>query len=170
VRIPWGFKGPHDFGWGTTPYAWMRRGQYFLNLDAGNLGLLCGWDRQAVEAGLVPAVVVVGLDADEAALAGALLEYNPWLAHTFAVDGARGRKWFFAVGGPDAAKCPRSCKIKRLDPRTGELVEVWVTTEMSGNGDERQRIGLGAEFPHNASVSPFPFGSQFSGRRHNGER
>jgi len=103
VPISFGFKGPHLPGWNKVSLEEIRDYDYRLLLDAGNIGLLCGWNGVAI---------IVGLDADDEALRGELLRCNPWLRTTFAVEGRPGRmKWFFEVTGPTAEKCLRSTKI-----------------------------------------------------------
>ena len=114
VPIPWAFKGPHTPNWELTPYALMRQPKYYLDLDGGNLGLLCGWDWAAVQAKLAPPVVTICCDADDPDLAAASLQANPWLAQTFSVSGQANRaKWFFGVTGAGAERCLNSTKIVR---------------------------------------------------------
>jgi hypothetical protein len=134
IRIAWAFKGPNDWQWQQTPYSVLRQPYYYLNLDRGNVGLITGWDWAAVQAGLTPPVVVIGLDADTEPLRQAFLKYDPWLDKTFAVLGARGLKWFFGIEGPGADQCLRSCKIKTFDPKTRKSVEVgdWLAQGKQG--------------------------------------
>ena len=132
IRIPWGMKGPQDSAWQNTSFGLMSSAEYQMNLDQGNIGLLCGRDPVAVEAGLIPDVVVVGLDADEDVFAESLRLLNPWLDDTFAVEGARGLKWFFAIKGEGVERCLRSTKIMQRGADRDREVGDWLASGKQG--------------------------------------
>ena len=132
IRIPWGMKGPQDLAWQNTPYELMLSMEYRVNLDQGNIGLLCGRDPMAVEKGLIPDFVVIGLDADEDVFAEALRQLNPWLDDTFAVEGNRGVKWFFAIHGEGVERCLRSTKIMQRGADKDREVGDWLAAGKQG--------------------------------------
>jgi hypothetical protein len=132
IRIPWGMKGPQELAWQNTPYEMMLSMEYRVGLDQGNIGLLCGRDPVAVEKGLIANMVVIGLDADEDWFAEALRQLNPWLDETFAVEGGRGVKWFFAVQGEGVERCLRSTKIMRRGAKKDREVGDWLAAGKQG--------------------------------------
>jgi hypothetical protein len=133
VRIPWGLKGPRDPDWQNTTWAMMQDEGYRSGLDAGNIGLVCGQDIQAVESGALPDTVIVGLDADTDTFAARVVGLNPWLNNTFAVEGGRGLKWFFELAGANVAKGLQSTKIfDRHGNQAGREVGDWLSTGKQG--------------------------------------
>jgi len=126
VPIPWGCKGPQEVGWQNTSFAMMALADYWDKLNGGNVGLLCGRDWEAVTKKVVPNQVVVGLDGDDEGFADSVYGHNPWLTDTFAVQGKRAEKWFFAVIGPGADAFLHSSKIMQRraqgDVEVGDLL------------------------------------------------
>jgi hypothetical protein len=132
IPIPWGMKGPQAVAWQNTSNGMMASLDYQINLGFGNIGLLCGRDQVAIDRGLVPDRVVVGLDADDDVFAGSLRQLNPWLDNTFAVEGGRGLKWFFAVQGKGVERCLRSTKIMQRGADKDREVGDWLAVGKQG--------------------------------------
>jgi hypothetical protein len=132
VRIPWGLKGPRDMEWQNTTWAMMQDVIYRDGLDEGSIGLLCGQDTQAIQEGTLPDTAIVGLDADEEEFASRLIQLNPRLDDTFAVEGGRGRKWFAEVVGDNVARALQSTSI--FERRGARQVKVgdWLATGKQG--------------------------------------
>jgi hypothetical protein len=138
ISMPWFMKGPHgpeSLGWQNTSYRLMVDHDYRLSLCHGNAGLLCGRDWQAVQEGLIPNRVIIGLDGDDDDFADSVWKINRWLDNTFAVEGGRGVKWFFALVGVGIDKYLQSSKIMRRGTGSkGEDEEVgdWLSATKQG--------------------------------------
>ncbi|MHC1770110.1 MAG: hypothetical protein AB9869_38480 [Verrucomicrobiia bacterium] len=132
IRIPWGMKGPRDVGWQNTPFELMLDYDYRRELEDGNIGLLCGLDRDAVNKSLIPNLLTIGLDADDDDFADMTMKLNPALKDTFTSYGARAPKWFFHLPGELADRLGQSTKI--MQRRGGHHVEVgdWLASGKQG--------------------------------------